>query len=70
MDNLDHASALEMKQTQMAISSQQQSSKSKFVVSAVNCVACDEVIPSARRLAIPGCQYCIYCQALAEKGRL
>lgn len=70
MDDLDRASALEMKQTQMAINSHQQASKNKFVTSAENCVECGEVIPPARRLAVQGCQLCVYCQELAEQGKL
>ncbi|WP_416053290.1 TraR/DksA C4-type zinc finger protein [Cupriavidus basilensis] len=31
--------------------------------------ACGEPIPEARRLALPGCQYCVECQARREKGR-
>lgn len=70
MDDLDRASALEMKQTQMTIDNHQQASKRKFVTSAENCVECGDVIPPARRRAIQGCQLCVYCQGLAEKGKL
>ena len=41
--------------------------------SAVICHVCDEVIPTARRRALPGVQTCVECQAdleaaLATKG--
>lgn len=32
-------------------------------VSAEYCVACDEPIPEKRRLAVPGVQTCVACQA-------
>ena len=66
MDDLDRASALEIKHTQMALSSHLKANQSKLVVSAVNCVECGDLIPEARRLVVQGCQHCIYCQSLAE----
>lgn len=35
-------------------------------VSALECDDCGEVIPEARRLAVPGCRLCVDCQGLAE----
>ena len=70
MDDLDRASALEIKNTQMALSDHFQRNKQALIVSAVNCVRCDDVIPSARRAAVVGCLYCVDCQLLFEKGRL
>lgn len=35
--------------------------------SAVACDACDEEIPQARRLAVPGCRFCVDCQGLRER---
>jgi phage/conjugal plasmid C-4 type zinc finger TraR family protein len=37
--------------------------------SAKECVECGEDIPEARRVAVPGCQLCIYCQELNEHGK-
>lgn len=34
--------------------------------SAELCEECDEEIPQARRLALPGVQYCVTCQAKIE----
>ncbi len=35
--------------------------------SAQFCVDCDEPIPTARRLALPGVQRCLACQAAADR---
>lgn len=32
------------------------------------CVDCDQPIPRARRLAVPGCTRCIGCQTEYEEG--
>lgn len=36
--------------------------------SATECRDCDEPIPYKRRAAIPGCQFCVDCQAQREKA--
>lgn len=33
------------------------------------CFECGDEIPEGRRLASPGCKYCIECQAWLDKGR-
>ena len=38
-------------------------------VSAEDCGGCGEVIPVARRRAVPGVQLCVACQRRAEKER-
>lgn len=35
--------------------------------SATECEDCDDAIPMARRIAIPGCTRCVSCQQMAEK---
>jgi len=30
------------------------------------CESCDDPIPSARRLAVPGCTQCVTCQSIDE----
>ncbi|HGY9618054.1 TraR/DksA C4-type zinc finger protein [Pseudomonas putida] len=35
--------------------------------SAEECDACEEQIPPARRLAVPGCRFCVDCQGLLER---
>lgn len=38
-------------------------------ISATHCEECGGDIPAARRLAVPGCEYCVDCQRLAEVRR-
>ncbi len=35
-------------------------------VSAMECESCGDDIPEARRVAVPGCQTCVHCQAYRE----
>lgn len=35
-------------------------------ISADNCVECDEEIPVARQIAVPGVQRCVLCQGLLD----
>jgi RNA polymerase-binding transcription factor DksA len=35
--------------------------------SAEECIQCGEEIPKARRLAVPGVQYCIFCKSKRER---
>jgi len=36
----------------------------------IGCIDCGEVIPEARRKAIPGCERCVKCQEIYEgKGK-
>ncbi|WNF45833.1 TraR/DksA C4-type zinc finger protein [Pseudomonas sp. SG20056] len=37
--------------------------------SAEYCDGCGVPIPQARRLAVPGCQFCVDCQSLLERVR-
>ncbi|QXX85106.1 TraR/DksA C4-type zinc finger protein (plasmid) [Providencia sp. R33] len=34
--------------------------------SAVSCIDCGDQIPVARRMALPGVQYCVHCSERAE----
>lgn len=38
-------------------------------VSATECDSCGDDIPEARRLAVPGCRFCVSCQGLMEVRR-
>jgi len=69
MDLLDNAGDLEIKNNQNALDVHFRSIGLKSAQSAKRCIRCDTVIPEARRLASQGCQYCINCQQLAEKGK-
>ena len=35
--------------------------------SKVNCIECDEIIPKARRDAVPGVEHCVSCLELLER---
>ena len=37
--------------------------------SAEDCESCGTDIPEARRLAVPGCRFCVECQGLREGRR-
>lgn len=37
--------------------------------SAEDCESCGTDIPEARRLAVPGCRFCVDCQGLLEVRR-
>nr|WP_315448427.1 TraR/DksA C4-type zinc finger protein [uncultured Pseudomonas sp.] len=37
--------------------------------SAKFCADCDEAIPERRQRSIEGCETCVYCQELRERGR-
>jgi phage/conjugal plasmid C-4 type zinc finger TraR family protein len=37
--------------------------------SATACADCDAPIPQARRVAVPGCLYCVACQTAHERMR-
>ncbi|SIQ37851.1 TraR/DksA C4-type zinc finger protein [Aquipseudomonas alcaligenes] len=38
--------------------------------SALECESCGIDIPEARRLAVPGCRFCVECQGLREVRRV
>lgn len=37
--------------------------------SATHCAECDDPIPEARRLAVPGVDYCVHCQEALDQAR-
>ena len=44
-----------------------QLAKQATAESAEYCEDCGDEIPEARRLAVPGCQRCVFCQEKAER---
>lgn len=66
---LDHASQIEQAERQHAI--ERVRARKPAGQSAEFCQdeACGEPIPEARRQAVPGCRFCIDCQARREKAR-
>jgi len=71
VDVLDSACALEEKQTAMALKNHFETRpKQTQTDSAAECNECGADIPKARQEAVKGCQFCINCQELADKGKL
>lgn len=67
MDNADVASEyMEWRLEQVLKARQYRPSE---LASRAVCKECDELIPAARRKALPGVQLCVACQTLLE-GRL
>ena len=48
---------------------QRKLAKQAQIPSAEFCEECGDEIPKARQKAVPGVQYCVFCQQLHEKGR-
>lgn len=63
-DVADDAQVIESVYLKVSISSA--SIKSQYVVSAEICEECGDVIPEARRNAVPGCRLCCACQEEAD----
>ncbi len=71
MDVFDRASALEAKQTEMALTRHFKNQALRpSQASAEKCLECETPIPEGRRQAMKGCQYCADCQTLVEQGKL
>ena len=70
-DFLDRASDLEMQQREDALAAVR-SKVQAGGVSAEFCQMdnCGVEIPPARRAAVPGCMYCVNCQARRERGAM
>ena len=66
MDECEYASAYEAKYNAACLAAQQAKAQRSETASAYYCAKCDEPIPEARRLAQPGCQLCVDCQAEEE----
>ena len=67
-DDIDRAQAREEEMRSDALMEHDRRTHgAALCLSAVICSVCDEVIPTARRLALPGVQTCIECQIDLEK---
>lgn len=74
-DDVDRASAREAELLAEALYQQRRRS-GLFVKlgqagagSGADCAVCGERIPQARRVAVPGCLYCVACQTAQERTR-
>lgn len=63
MDIIDNASELEELHRNAALSRTRMHINS---ASATHCRECEEALPEARRIAIPGCQLCASCKSVEE----
>lgn len=68
MDNADRAQELIDQRLQDALAARRAARQSQGMQGPANCVECDEPIPTARRLSVPGVRFCTPCQA-AREGR-
>ena len=65
MDILDQAQRLEERERNAGIA-EVRGRLSSGGESATHCALCEEEIPEGRRKAVPGCLYCVECQAGLE----
>ncbi|XXF10184.1 TraR/DksA C4-type zinc finger protein [Pseudomonas sp. D2-3] len=68
-DALDLASEREEHLRAGAILAHRKAVAPAYTISAEHCESCGIEIPPARRLAVPGCQTCVDCQAIREVRR-
>ncbi|WP_175895700.1 TraR/DksA C4-type zinc finger protein [Burkholderia cepacia] len=68
MDDFDHASEMEEQYRALAIAAARRPAH-RAIESAAFCQneECGEPIPDERRRAVPGCRFCIECQARREQ---
>ncbi|SDJ60509.1 TraR/DksA C4-type zinc finger protein [Pseudomonas indica] len=64
-DRADIASELEQERLSAIFAARQPSAGG---VSALSCDSCGGDIPEARRVAAPGCRFCVECQDWIERG--
>jgi phage/conjugal plasmid C-4 type zinc finger TraR family protein len=70
-DQFDRASEIEAAQRDNALQEQQRRAGLAGKTLADSnwfCAVCDDAIPEARRLAVPGVQTCVSCQEDLERG--
>lgn len=64
MDEIDIAQEINERQLEIALDEHHRQMPTG--PSLTVCIDCDEPIPTARRLAVPGCRRCIDCQEALE----
>jgi len=64
---MDRAQAREEEMRQDALAERARRARPEAAESALVCAGCEQQIPEARRLAVPGCQLCVECQEDAER---
>lgn len=70
MDEIDRASQMEEMIRQAEIAAVVMRPRKAALESSEFCESevCGEPIPEARRLAVPGCRFCVECQSLRERA--
>ncbi|BCS55181.1 TraR/DksA C4-type zinc finger protein [Geobacter sp. SVR] len=69
MDDVDRAQVVN-EDFQAFVLQQQQAGREPGNYTGSACLDCGDEIPTARRLAVPGCRRCINCQTLHEHWRI
>lgn len=65
-DIADFANDLVQERLDQALAARSAAKSVLVVHSFLFCEGCDEPIPEARRLALPGCTQCVQCQSVEE----
>lgn len=65
-DDIDLANDIVQERLDQALAQRRALKLSQPAHSFLFCESCDDPIPTARRLAIPGCTHCVGCQSIAE----
>ncbi|WP_423197434.1 DksA C4-type domain-containing protein [Cupriavidus sp. H19C3] len=66
---LDHASEIEQADRDEALRRVRERLSTGASAEVCQDEACGEPIPEARRIAIPGCRFCVTCQTRRERAR-
>ncbi|ANI16785.1 conjugal transfer protein TraR [Pseudomonas citronellolis] len=67
-DLLDRAAEQEENRLQGLLATRQRPAPD-YTISETHCVECGTEIPAARRIAVPGCECCVFCQGMREARR-
>ncbi|MGF1688349.1 TraR/DksA C4-type zinc finger protein [Photobacterium japonica] len=68
-DVIDQGCRFEAQFTEMALANQRaRTMQNQARESALMCEECGDPIPQLRREKVPGCQCCIQCQGMKERG--
>ncbi|MCD9491066.1 TraR/DksA family transcriptional regulator [Photobacterium phosphoreum] len=65
-DVIDNGCETATQFTEMALARHRATSRQPQQQSAAECEECGDIIPTARQLAVPGCQCCVLCQQIKE----
>ena len=66
-DPIDRATLAEERHREMAIAAARTAATHAESAHVCQNAACGESIPEARRIAVPGCRFCVECQSKREQ---